>query len=640
MLLFSIEMDGQSCERCKSWVDNIYWTHFQVLHFAQILRSGYDQHLALPKTFSNNLKEKLPENVGLRGPCGIVWTVGLTTRDDALYFAPGWQQFVKDHSFKENDLLVFKYNGGESLFDVLIFDGESFCEKVDSYCVRKCEHNENGIVCLSKRRDTNDCVNEVNTPSNAGVECAAPEKFVHNNGFVVPAAIPYEAPSSERTVNAGVESASPGQFIRASGDTVAMSVPSQTTDTRARNLVSATTHVQARQRGRLPKVSSAHQGVVDTDNRVEEVNTLSNASLENVALEKSVHDNSVIVPAPALFEAPSSERTTYETVRDLVSAATHVQTKRKGKPPKVSNAPQGVVETDNCVEEVNTPSNAGVHCAALEKSVHHKTVVPVTVPFETPITESTFNAGVDCAATEKSVHQNTVVSVSSPFETPIVEETCDAVVEFAPPPPPQKFIQANGDIVPATNPLQTTDKRFKIRKLVSAVKHVQTKQRGSPSKIPSAGQGVTDWVTDSDVDSSGQSAAQIELYTSNRRPVTEHEINNARHLAQAACTKKSLLIVMQPEQVYTRFYLSLPSRCTGELTLGQRKFALDNNLEEFDVCVFRPMGKVYGTWLIDVKIFRVVKDITPRTIPKPPSKRGRKEQSVTFRQNSCPSCGA
>ncbi|CAL0332685.1 unnamed protein product [Lupinus luteus] len=114
---------------------------------------------------------------------------------------------------------------------------------------------------------------------------------------------------------------------------------------------------------------------------------------------------------------------------------------------------------------------------------------------------------------------------------------------------------------------------------------------------------------------------------------------------------------MQPEQVYTRFYLSLPSRwlvehlpprsqhlvlhinkmeewhvkyCydqihnTGELTLGWRKFALDNNLEEFDACVFQPMGKVYGTWLIDVKIFRVVKDITPPTIPKPPSKRGRK----------------
>ncbi|OIW12056.1 hypothetical protein TanjilG_24480 [Lupinus angustifolius] len=607
---------------------------------------------ALPQTFSNNLKEKLPENVGLRGPCDIVWTVGLTTRDGAMYFTRGWPQFVKDHSLKENDLLVFKYNGGESLFDVLIFDGESFCEKVDSYFVRKCDLTENGVGCLSKKRDTDNRVNEVNTPSNAGVECAGPEKSVQNNGFVVPAAIPFEARSSERTINAGVESASPGQLIHSNGNTVPISVPSQTTDTSVRNIASAATHVQANQRGRPPKVSSAHQGVVDTDNRVEEVNTLSNAGLEYAALEKSVHGNSVIVPAPASFEAPSSERTTHETARELVSAVTHVQTKRKGKPPKVSN----------------TPSNAGVDCAALEKSVHHNTVVPVAVPFETPIGKRTFdavvesanpqqfihaNAGVDCAAIEKSVHHNTVVPVSLPFETPIGERTFDAIVESA---SPQKFIQANGDIVPTTDPLQTTDRRFKIRKLVSAVKHVHTKQRGSPPKISSAGQGVADWVTDSDVDSSGQSAAHIELYTSNRRPVTEHEINSAQHLAQAACTKKSLLIVMQPEQVYTGFYVSIPSRwvvehlpprsqdlvlrvnktewhvkyCydrihyTGELTLGWRKFALDNNLEEFDVCVFQPMGKVYGTWLIDVKIFRVVKDITPPTIPKPPLKRGRK----------------
>ncbi|EOA17118.1 hypothetical protein CARUB_v10005377mg [Capsella rubella] len=47
--------------------------------------------------------------------------------------------FVKDHSLKENDLLVFKFHG-LSEFEVLIFDGQTLCEKPTSYFVRKCGH--------------------------------------------------------------------------------------------------------------------------------------------------------------------------------------------------------------------------------------------------------------------------------------------------------------------------------------------------------------------------------------------------------------------------------------------------------------------------------------------------------------------
>jgi len=100
---------------------------------------------ALPKTFSDNLKKKLPENVTIKGPSGVVWNIGLTTRDDIVYFVNDWQRFVKDHSLKQNDFLVFKYNG-ESLFEVLIFNGESLCEKAASYFVLECRkaHTEQG----------------------------------------------------------------------------------------------------------------------------------------------------------------------------------------------------------------------------------------------------------------------------------------------------------------------------------------------------------------------------------------------------------------------------------------------------------------------------------------------------------------
>ncbi|GAU15369.1 hypothetical protein TSUD_04380 [Trifolium subterraneum] len=162
---------GHNNGGCKSWQEDIYWTHFQFIHFTQFLKTDFQQHLALPKTFSDNVKKKLQENVTLKGPSGIVWDVGLTTRDDTLYFTNGWQQFVEDHSLKENDVLVFKYKG-ESHFEVLIFGGESLCEKAASYFVGKCSN----VKAEHKAKDTNTATEEViNTASDGAVERGSPE---------------------------------------------------------------------------------------------------------------------------------------------------------------------------------------------------------------------------------------------------------------------------------------------------------------------------------------------------------------------------------------------------------------------------------------------------------------------------------
>lgn len=106
---------------------------------------------AIPKKFSNNLKKKLPEFVALRGPSGVTWTVGITAKEDTLFFKHGWQEFVKDHALGPNDMLVFRYSG-ESQFDVLMFDGQSLCEKEASYFIRKCGHTEPESGCLAKRK--------------------------------------------------------------------------------------------------------------------------------------------------------------------------------------------------------------------------------------------------------------------------------------------------------------------------------------------------------------------------------------------------------------------------------------------------------------------------------------------------------
>ncbi|XP_061365397.1 B3 domain-containing protein REM16-like isoform X2 [Gastrolobium bilobum] len=519
-------MGEKNCDSCRSWVDEIYWTHFQFLQFAQFLRGSYDQQLALPKTFSDNLKKKLPGNVTLRGPGGIVWNIGLMTRDDTLYFTNGWQQFVKDHSLKENDFLVFKYNG-ESLFDVLIFDGESYCEKAASYFVRKCGHAEDWGGCFSKRRDVDNSLKEVNTPSNAGVECAYPKKYVHLNSDKVPLAVPLETPT-EKTFNAGVECAYP---------------------------------------------------------------------------KKYVHLNSDKVPLAAPLETPT-EKT----------------------------------------------FNAGVECAYPKKCVHlNSDKVPLAEPLETP-TEKTFNAGVECAYPKKYVHLNSdKVPLAVPLETP-TEKTFNAGVESACP----EEVMADGFTEPAAVPSQPNGKR--TRKVVSAVKQVQIKQRGKLPKVSNSHDTALNWETESELDSVAKTVTN-ELYTSNRRPVTENEKKNALQLAQETCSIDSLYVVMRPTHVYRRFFVSIPNkwiiehlsarsqdvilrmgnaewtvrynfrnfRQMGGLLGGWKRFSLENNLEEYDVCVFTPAGQINDTFILDVNIFRVVEEIVLLTAVNSPEKRGRKK---------------
>ncbi|XP_010526004.1 PREDICTED: B3 domain-containing protein REM16-like [Tarenaya hassleriana] len=126
----------ENCEDRMEWEEEMYWTHFKFIHFSQFLLPGFHHRLALPRKFSIHCKKKLPETVKLKSPSGVAYNVGLQAENGTLSFRHGWDEFVKDHSLEKNDLLVFKFDGS-SHFDVLIFDGESFCEKASSYFVRK-----------------------------------------------------------------------------------------------------------------------------------------------------------------------------------------------------------------------------------------------------------------------------------------------------------------------------------------------------------------------------------------------------------------------------------------------------------------------------------------------------------------------
>ncbi|CAI8606380.1 unnamed protein product [Vicia faba] len=242
---------GQNTSGFKSWQEDIYWTHFQFIRFTRFLSTHFEQQLALPKTFSNNVKKKLPQNVTIKGPSGVVYNVGLTTRDDSLFFTNGWQQFVKDHSLKENDFLVFKYNG-KSHFEVLIFDGESFCEKATSYFVGKYKHAETEQGG-DKAKETDNYVEEVNTVSNGGVECGLREKFRHINNIGTPLAAPFETPNG-KTFNGRVQFASPEQVMADAVTKTAASVafPSQPTGKRTKRPDNEASAVQNNRQGTSP----------------------------------------------------------------------------------------------------------------------------------------------------------------------------------------------------------------------------------------------------------------------------------------------------------------------------------------------------------------------------------------------------
>ncbi|KAL2907165.1 B3 domain-containing protein REM16 [Bienertia sinuspersici] len=122
-----------------------------------------------------------------------------------------------------------------------------------------------------------------------------------------------------------------------------------------------------------------------------------------------------------------------------------------------------------------------------------------------------------------------------------------------------------------------------------------------------------------------------------RRLVADKEKSIALEKARETSTQylNSFFVVMRPSCVYSRFYMSVPHKSRGIFSNGQevilrvkektwvctyhlnrkngglegagwKKFALENHLEEYDVCLFVPTGSKDGRSILDVSIFKVV----------------------------------
>ncbi|XP_042389230.1 B3 domain-containing protein Os01g0723500-like isoform X1 [Zingiber officinale] len=107
-------------------------------HFFKVLLGDFTHHLRIPPKFLKHIPGPATESktaIFLHGPSGSKWTVELRRNREGTFLASGWSKFVKDHSLKECEFLVFRYDGNMH-FTVFLFDTTA-CEREDAFAVRR-----------------------------------------------------------------------------------------------------------------------------------------------------------------------------------------------------------------------------------------------------------------------------------------------------------------------------------------------------------------------------------------------------------------------------------------------------------------------------------------------------------------------
>ncbi|CAN6348279.1 unnamed protein product [Urochloa humidicola] len=125
-------MVEKGCESCRKWQEHYYWEHMDVtkIRFFKLMTGDFAKAISIPEEFTKNFKGQITEELELKACSGETWHVSVHKHGDELFFVSGWEDFVKAHELKENDLLLFTCCGNSS-FQVLVLEA-SGCEKVSS----------------------------------------------------------------------------------------------------------------------------------------------------------------------------------------------------------------------------------------------------------------------------------------------------------------------------------------------------------------------------------------------------------------------------------------------------------------------------------------------------------------------------
>ncbi|KAL7153082.1 hypothetical protein ABFS83_04G141500 [Erythranthe nasuta] len=97
-------------------------------HFFNVMvPAGFHNHLNLPSSFCNKLKEEKSKRAILKSRIGK-WKIDVCRNSEGLIcFENGWPQFVNDHCLSIGDFVVFEHTG-DFHFNVSVFD-HTACEK-------------------------------------------------------------------------------------------------------------------------------------------------------------------------------------------------------------------------------------------------------------------------------------------------------------------------------------------------------------------------------------------------------------------------------------------------------------------------------------------------------------------------------
>ncbi|XLT78128.1 hypothetical protein HN873_034402 [Arachis hypogaea] len=96
---------------------------FQVTCFYKIVlrQSLEDGNLIIPKTFSMEFGDGVPNPVYLKPPDGTAWKIDWSEYDGAILFENGWKEFASYYSLDHGHMLWFEYNETSNI-QVNIFD--------------------------------------------------------------------------------------------------------------------------------------------------------------------------------------------------------------------------------------------------------------------------------------------------------------------------------------------------------------------------------------------------------------------------------------------------------------------------------------------------------------------------------------
>ncbi|XP_042512596.1 B3 domain-containing protein Os01g0723500-like [Macadamia integrifolia] len=122
--------------------------------FFKVLIGDFSKRLLIPPEFIKHFNRDLPGIFILQSPNGKRWPVRVKKFKENWFFRRGWRKFVRYHSLKPGEFLIFRYNG-DSKFRVTIF-AKTACEKelpLSAKRRRKNSDHENGQKHYTKKED-------------------------------------------------------------------------------------------------------------------------------------------------------------------------------------------------------------------------------------------------------------------------------------------------------------------------------------------------------------------------------------------------------------------------------------------------------------------------------------------------------